>query len=140
MKRTSKALFGTIFIFTALIGSSSAVHKSSLTHSSKNQTPIKISEKWIPKGYWSKRFVDPTREVCSSPRAHTVHTAEMTTTTRTIQCAYFQKIEIRRYRYWELWAFYSNYSKKWTGGFYHARQRSKLGDTKDTRIGKWQTR
>ena len=53
MKRTSKALFGAIFIFTALMGSSSATHKSLLTHSSKNQTPIKISEKWIPKGYWS---------------------------------------------------------------------------------------
>ena len=89
MKRIIKGLFGTILVFTAVIASSSATHKSLLIHSSKNQTPIKISEKWIPKGYWSKRFVDPTREVCSSPRANIVHTAGITLTNRKIQCAYF---------------------------------------------------
>ena len=140
MTSSSKAIFSVIFVCTASMGDSSATYKLESNHSLKNQTPIKVSEKWIPKGYRSRRFVDPTREVCSFPRVDTVHTEGITLTNRKIQCAYFQKIEIRPYRHYELWAFYSNNSKKWTGGFYHVRQRNKPNDIKDVRVSKWQTR
>lgn len=132
------------------------------------QNVTKIRDEWIQKGTWQKTLTSPSRQECRPPRSFTASvtgsysikvgasgdisvvklsgevTGGMTLTAGITYtwtaCAYFQKTEIERYQRWELWAYYSDGSSKWTGGVSNTRLPSQYGDVQDKRISSWQIR
>ncbi|WP_027482686.1 hypothetical protein [Deinococcus pimensis] len=127
-----------------------------------------VRTEWIQKGAWTKRVVSPAREVCRPPRSFTVTVSgsytlnisgsgdvalvkvsaglsgSMTLTAGVTYswtaCAYFQRVETERYMRYELWAYYSDGTSKWTGGISNIRQPSKYNDIVDSRITPWRVR
>jgi len=127
-----------------------------------------VRTEWIQKGPWTKQLNSAPREVCRPPRSFTVTvsgsytlnisgsgdiavvkvtaglTGSMTLTAGITYswtaCSYYQRRDIERYMRYELWAFYSNGTSKWTGGISNIRQKAQQGDVSDIRISQWQVR
>lgn len=132
------------------------------------QAVTKTRDEWLRKGTWTKTLNSASREVCRPPRSFAAsvsggYTLTISATgdiavvkaTGTLSgtvtltagityswtaCAYFQKSEIERYQRWELWAYYSDGTSKWTGGVSNTRLPAQYGDVTDSRITPWTTR
>lgn len=129
------------------------------------QGVIKLRDEWIKARIWEKTVTKSSRRECPRTRSFTATvsgnynvsvgasgdisvvkvngsfgggtmlTAGMTYTWSV--CAYYQVTELERWQRYEQWAYYSDGTKKWTGGVSNIRMPGQTGDLVDRRVSNW---